>query len=137
MNPVVRRFVFCLSWSVLLVACSQTQAPSISLQKAVEQADLKAVQQHIAAKSDLNKADNIGLTPLHWAAVKGNLPIVQALTAAGADVNRRANNGKTALDMAREKGQVAVAEFLQKRGEPRGRGLIDGGLGVSEALDAQ
>ena len=39
--------------------------------------------------------------------------------------------------MAREKHQMAVAEFLQQRGEKRGRGLIDGGLGVSEVLDNQ
>ena len=69
--------------------------------------------------------------------MKGDLAIVQALCAGGADVKRKGKNGKTALDMAREKHQMAVAEFLQQRGEKKGRGLIDGGLGVSEVLDNQ
>jgi hypothetical protein len=50
------------------------------------------------------------------------------------------------LDVAREKGQKSVAEFLEAKVQPaadtgtperRGRGLIDGGLGVSDVLDAQ
>jgi ankyrin repeat protein len=118
------------------MGCDQT-APSITLYQAVEQGNLKAVQQHIAAKTDLNKADESGWTPLQLAAMKGNLAIVQALSAAGADVKQKGQGGKTALDVAREKGQAAVVQFLQQRGEKRGRGLTDGGLGVSDALDNQ
>jgi ankyrin repeat protein len=118
------------------MGCDQG-APSITLHQAVEQGNLKAVQQHIAAKTDLNKTDTAGWTPLHLAAMKGNLAMVQALTAAGADVKRKGNGGKTPLDFAREKGQTAIVQFLQKPTEKRGRGLADGGVGVSDVLDSQ
>jgi ankyrin repeat protein len=137
MNPLFRPVVLSLMCCVLGMGCGQTAtAPSMPLSQAVEQGNLKAVQQHIAAKSDLNKADGLGLTPLHLAALKGDVAMVQALSKGGADVQRKARNGKTPLDMAREKGQTAVVELLQQRGQKSGgRGLIDGGLGVSEALD--
>lgn len=110
--------------------------PTTTLHQAVQKGDLKTVQQHIAARSDLNVKDKYGWAPLHFAAMKGELAIVKALTAGGADVTRTGPGGKTALDMAREKGQVAVAQYLQavKPAGGQGRGLIDGGLGVSEVL---
>ncbi|MGE3312132.1 MAG: ankyrin repeat domain-containing protein [Limisphaerales bacterium] len=114
--------------------------PATSLHQAVQKGDLKAVQQHIAARSDLNVKDKYGWAPLHFAAMKGQLPIVKALTAGGADVNRTGPGGKTPLDMAREKGQVAVAQYLQNvrpASGGGGRGLVDGGLGVSSVLDSQ
>ena len=116
------------------MGCEQA-TPSITIHQAVEQGNLKAIQQHIAAKTDLNKTDTAGWTPLHLAAMKGNLAIVQALSAAGADAKRKGKAGKTPLDVAREKGQTAIVQFLQQRNEKRGRGLINGGLGVSEVLD--
>ena len=93
------------------------------------------MQQHIAAKTDLNKPDPDGWSPLHLAAMKGDVPIFQALTEAGADLKRKGRFGKTPLDVAKDKGQTAIVQFLQQGGQKRGRGLIDGGLGVSEVLD--
>jgi ankyrin repeat protein len=115
-------------------------APEISLQQAVEQGDLKAVQQHIAAKTDLNSTDAMGWTALHKAVMKGNLAIVQALAAGGADTTRKGPAGKTALDLARDGRQAAIVQLLQQPGDKAaapqsGRGLIDGGLGVSETLN--
>jgi ankyrin repeat protein len=136
MKPLVRPIALCWISCLCWMGCGQT-APSITIHKAVEQGNLKAVQQHIAAKTDLNKTDTAGWTPLHLAAMKGNLPIVQALSAAGADVQRKGKSGKTPLDVARENGQTAIVQFLQKRNEKGGRRLIDGGVGVSEVLDNQ
>jgi hypothetical protein len=136
MKPLVRPIALCWISCLFWTGCEQTP-PSITIHQAVEQGNLKAVQQHIAAKTDLNKTDTAGWTPLHLAAMKGNLAIVQALSAAGADATRKGKAGKTALDVAREKGQTAIVQFLQKRNEKRGRGLTDGGLGVSEVLDNQ
>ncbi len=127
-----------LAFLALLLGCGPGK-PTIPLHQAVQKADLKAVEQHIAARSDLNVKDKHGWAPLHFAAMKGQLSIVKALTAGGADVNRTGPGGKTPLDMAREKGQVAVAAYLQEV-RPRsgqGRGLMDGGLGVSEVLNNQ
>lgn len=137
MKPSVCILALCWLSSLCWMGCDDQTAPSITLHQAVEQGNLKAVQQHIAARTDLNKTDINGWTALHLAAMKGNLAMVQALTTAGADVNRRGQAGKTALDLAREKGQTAIVQFLQQRAERRSRGLIDGGAGVSDVLGNQ
>jgi len=114
------------------------EKPKTTLHQAVQKGDVKTVQQHVAARTDLNIKDTHGWTPLHFAAMKGNLGIVKVLVAGGADTAAAGPGGRTPLDMAREKGQVAVAQYLQTvkpagRGG-QGRGLVDGGLGVSEVL---
>ena len=51
-------------------------------------------------------------------------------------MKRKGTGGKTPLDVAREKGKTEIVQYFQQRsGEKGGRGLIDGGLGVSEVLD--
>jgi hypothetical protein len=132
-KQLILPLVLCSIPALCLMGCDEQTAPSITLQQAAEQGNLKAVQQHIAARTDLNRTDSSGWTALHLAAMKGNLAIVQALTAAGADVKRKGPAGKTPLDVAREKNQRAVVQFLQQK-ETRGRGLIDGGTGVSDVL---
>jgi ankyrin repeat protein len=134
MKPFVRPIALCLISCLCWMGCGPA-TPSITLHQAVEQGNLKVVQQHIAAKTDLNKTDTAGWTPLHLAAMKGDLAIVQALSAAGADVKRKGKAGKTPLDVAREKGQTVIVQFLQQRNQKRGRALVDGGVGVSEVLD--
>jgi len=121
--------------SLLIVGCGP-ETPKVSLHQAVQKGDVKTVQQHVGARSDLNVKDKNGWAPLHFAAMKGELAIVKALTAGGADITRTGPGGRTPLDMAREKGQVAVAKFLMevKPAGGQGRGLVDGGLGVSEVL---
>lgn len=120
----------------LLVSSCGTSAPSMSLHSAVEQGNLQAVQQHIAAKTDLDAKDESGWTALHLAAMKGDLAIVQALVAGGADASVTGPQGKTPMDVAREKGQGDVVDYLQAQSEGGGRRLIDGGTGVSDVLDA-
>jgi cytohesin len=71
------------------------KAPDISIRKAVESGNLKAVKQHIAAGANLNKKDfKEGITLLHRAADYGHKEIVELLIANGADVNV----GRTLLD---------------------------------------
>ena len=114
------------------------ERPKTTLHQAVQKGDVKIVQQHVAARTDLNIKDTHGWTPLHFAAMKGNLAIVKTLVAGGADTAAAGPGGRTPLDMAREKGQTAVAQYLQTvkpaGGGRQGRGLVDGGLGVSEVL---
>jgi ankyrin repeat protein len=97
------------------------------------------VQQHIAAGSNLDVRDSVGLTAVHHAAIRGDLPMIEALAAAGADLTVPNAIGKSPLDLARLNGRVAVAKFLQDRPASKGggRGLVDGGLGVSGVLDSQ
>ena len=143
MNPpsvlARRAFLVSITLGVALggvVGCGPS-APRTTLHQAVQKGDLKAIQQHIAAGSDLNAKDRIGYTALQLAVMKGDLPIVQALVGGGADLSRTGPGGKTALDLSREKGRVAITQFLTQRPARSGgggRGLVDGGLGVSEVL---
>lgn len=131
--PVRHMVVACVA-CFLVAGCGQS-APRISLHSAVQKGDLQAVRQHIAAGTDLNVKDASGWTPLHLAAMKGDLAMATALCEAGADVKRTGQNGKTPLDVAREKGKTEIVQYLEARKAKPSRGLIDGGLGVSEALD--
>jgi len=134
--------VLSLLWAglacLLSTGCGPS-APSTPLHAAVEDGNYPAVRRHIAAGTDLNGKNSSGWTALHLAAMKGDVPMVKLLTEAGADVKRTGAQGKTAAEVAREKGQTSVLEYLQVRieskPEPRGRALIDGGVGVSEVLD--
>ena len=138
MNPLLRSLVLCVV--VAVVGCGQS-APKTSLHQAVQDGNTYLVKKHIAAHSELNKTDTAGLTPLQLAAKNGNLAIVQALTEAGADVNGKGTVGKTPLDLAREQRRTEVVQYFQQRASASpskgGRGLIDGGLGVSSVLDSQ
>lgn len=145
MKALVRRILLTAVAGLFAVGCGPS-APRTPLHQAVQDGNYPAVRQHIAVRSDLNARDKAGWTPLHLAVMKGDLPMVQLLTTAGADVERTGAGGKTPLAVAREKGQTSIVRYLQSRPkdapaqagqEKRGRGLIDGGLGVSEVLDSQ
>ncbi|MBM3879556.1 MAG: ankyrin repeat domain-containing protein [Verrucomicrobia bacterium] len=128
----------------LVVVCSVAWAttgcgrkgPYTPLHSAIQQGQVQIIQQHIAAGTDLNAKDSSGWTPLHHAVLKGDLAIVQLLAEAGADATRKGNQGKTVLDLAREKKHAAIVQYLEARNQKGGRRLIDGGVGVSEVLDA-
>lgn len=122
--------------TVLLAGCGPG-TPKTSLHQAVQKGDVKTVEQHVAARSDLNVKDKNGWTPLHFAAMKGDLAVVKALTVGGADTTAAGPGGRTPLDMAREKGKSSIVQYLQgvkPKSGGGGRGLVDGGLGVSEVL---
>ena len=51
--------------------------------------------------ADVNARDNIGRTPLQWAAEYGRAESVRLLMGAGADPTMQDSTGKTALDIAR------------------------------------
>lgn len=129
----------------LLSAGCWTKAPGVPLHAAVQEGNYGVVRQHIAAGSDLNAKDKSGWTALHLAVRKGDLPMVRLLVDAGADITVRGPQGQTPVDVARENGHTAVAQYLQAQvravqdksgGEKRGRRLIDGGVGVSDVMDA-
>jgi ankyrin repeat protein len=107
----------------------------MSLQQAVATGNVREVKENIAAKTDLNKVNQDGWTPIQVAAMNGNLTIVQMLAEGGADFRKKGKGGKTALDLARDKGKTDVVQYFEQRASKGGRGLIDGGLGVSEVLD--
>ena len=67
--------------------------------------------------ADAKAKDNIGWTPLHYAAWSGSVEIAQMLLDIdGVDVNSRANNGDTPLRIAMNRGNQAVADVLRSAG---------------------
>ena len=82
--------------AVLVVGCGP-----VNIWKAVEQGNIAAVRQHLAA--GVNAKDDNGWTPLHHAAWNSHKEIIELLIAAGADMNAKDNYGdygKTPLDYA-------------------------------------
>ena len=67
--------------------------------------------------ASVTSTDNAGMTPLHWAAVKGSSPCIRHLLDAGADLETKENAGKTARDMAEElKGNIPFQRGLHEAG---------------------
>lgn len=70
----------------------------IDIHTAVLKNDIKAIKEHIAAKSDLNVKESMGgSTPLISAALFGRTEIAKLLINAGANLNIQNNDGSTAL----------------------------------------
>lgn len=135
--------ILCLA-GLLIAGCGPGK-PQTPLHAAVQQGNYPAVRAHIASGSDLNARDAAGWAPLHLAVIKGDLAMVQLLAEGGADLRRTGVEGRTPIEVARERGQAAIVQFLatelQVQVQPpaqerRGRRLIDGGVGVSDVLDA-
>ena len=116
------------------------KAPDISIHKAADDGNIEAIKQHIAAGTDVNSndewtplhaaanketaelliakgadinaKDNVGGTPLFWAAMEGNEEVAEALIRQGADVNAAGPEGWTALHWAVAMAQKKTVELL-------------------------
>lgn len=76
-------------------------APEMSIHMAAIQGDIKVVQHHILAGTDVNMQEPAnGSTPLISAALFGKTVVVRLLIEAGADVNFQNNDGSCALHTA-------------------------------------
>ena len=53
--------------AVLVVGCG---GPSVDIHEAAEAGNIKAVKQHLAAGTDVNAKNVVGMTPLHYATTK-------------------------------------------------------------------
>ena len=78
----------------------ESKAPDVSIHEAVFMGNLKTIEKHIAAGTNLNEQDEYGSSPLGIAATFGKTDAARALIKGGADVNVRSNDGSTPLHTA-------------------------------------
>jgi len=75
------------------------------------------VRQRLASPGTAERADDFwGLTPLAWAAMRGDPGVVTAVLDAGGDPNERDGRGNTPLHQAAYFGRDAAARVLVERG---------------------
>jgi hypothetical protein len=109
-----------IAWPVALGQEGETleDPDETPLMEAADKGDLKAVQQLLTTKADVNARDQSGETALIHACrnPQANPALIKALLAAGADVNIRSRNDYTALGWATARGNTAVAQLLRHAG---------------------
>lgn len=95
--------------------------------KLTESGDALSIDLLLRHGASVYTTDNAGMTPLHWAAVKGSKPCIRHLVEAGADLYIKEEQGKTARDMAEElKGLVPYSRGLEEAGYS-----VDGARSIS------
>lgn len=97
------------------------------LHKQVRKCNVTGVKFAIKIGCDLNKLDDHGNTPLHWAVLGGYLNIVKILLEAGANPNTLSNDGITPKWSAADFGLTAIEDLLTRYG-----GKIATGPGFDE-----
>ena len=94
--------------------------PAMDIHTATVLGDQEAIQQHIAAGSDLNEREpTMGSSPLISAAVFGKTEVARLLIEAGADVNLQNKEGSTALHPAAFLCRTEIVKMLLDNGADR------------------
>ena len=101
--------------AVVLVGCGGESSHEL-LYHSIDDANIKAVEQHIATGADVNFKYSDGTTPLYIAAYYGRKEIAELLIAEGADVNAKVGDGWTPLHTAAQNGLKEIAELLIAEG---------------------
>lgn len=79
--------------------------------------DLALVESHLAQGPELmSTRDQLGRTPLHWAAAAGHSNVGELLLTKGAHVNARDRRNYTPLTWACFEDNQAVADLLRRHG---------------------
>ena len=102
------------------------EAPDISIQDAIEEGDIQAVMQHLAAGTDVNAKDERGGTALYSAAVVGHNEIAELLINKGADVRVKNKASFTPLHEGAYNGHKEIVELLINSGADVNTMKIDG-----------
>jgi len=114
----IARTAFMLMWllMVFVIGCSQQPMACETIHEAAFAGNLADVKRHLRKGAIVNVRDELGKTPLFWAAANGRLDVVKFLVAKGAIVNARDKNNETPLMEATHEGHRNVAEFLKQHG---------------------
>lgn len=98
------------------VSKTEIKAPTEDILTATFLGNLKVVEQHINAGTDLNKKDQYGSTPLIVAATFGKTDVAKALINGGANLNLTGGDGSTALHTSAFLCRTEIVEALIKAG---------------------
>ena len=94
----------------------QLSAQKVTVYQAAFYGNVKAMKEHIEAKSDLNQKDEYGSSPLHISSVFNKPEIAKLLIDAGADLNIKSADGSTPLHNAAFFCRKEIAEMLLNAG---------------------
>ena len=115
--------------AVVLVGCGPSEA-ELSLIEAARKGNIEAVKKHIANGKqdffnsiDVNAADVLDKTALHYAAAWDRKKIAELLIENGADVNAKTISGRTPLDIANKNNKSEIADLLRIHGGKTGEEL--------------
>jgi len=102
----------------LLISCATSPAANkeVTLSDLVMKGDLEGIRKFYSNQEQLNKADNKGLYPLHYAIMQGDTQIAEILIVLGAKLDNKDLSGKTALRYAVDRNQPAMVKMLADRG---------------------
>lgn len=87
-----------------------------ALSRACREGDLEKAGEYLEKGANPNATDELGRTPLHWAAWNGHTGIVKILIEEGANPNATDNDGWTPLHYAASDGQIEAAKLLIEAG---------------------
>ena len=92
--------------------------PAEKLHRAAEEGDMARASELVREGAALNVFDDIGYTPLHYAAKNERFEIVQLLIEAGANINAREEetNSDTAIAVAAESASPGMVKLLLQHG---------------------
>jgi hypothetical protein len=94
----------------------KADSPKMSIHEAVFMGNSDEIAKHIAVKSDLNKKDEYGSSPLAVATTFGKTEAAKLLIEGGADLNAQSADGSTPLHTAAFFGREEIAGMLLTHG---------------------
>ena len=116
-------------FAVVLVGCGPSEA-ELSLIEAARKGNIEAVKKHIANSKqdffnniDVNAADVLDKTALHYAAAEDHKEIAELLIGKGADVNAKNERDETPLDCGTKNKRSKISDLLRKHGGKTGEEL--------------
>jgi len=107
-RQVVQASMLGVFLTLSLAACDQ----NTELMELIIDEEKEAIEQSLAAGTDVNETNAYGWTPLMHAARVGNLEVFNLLLEKGADVHIQDTNGRTALMKATLAGNLEIAKIL-------------------------
>jgi ankyrin repeat protein len=133
-NSLMTVWVLSLGMTALLGAANSSAPVADSAMKG----DRDAVRALLKQGADVSAAQGDGMTPLHWAAERGDAAMAEMLLYAGANIAAVTRIGQyTPLHLAARGGNAAVVQALLKNGaDVKARATTTGATALHLAADA-